>query len=108
MIGPCVKATVKCVIVSLDGRHFVGTNYCNNAQTICPRKPGEDYAKCKSVCAQEGHAEAVAVALAGSYALGGTAYLTGHTYACQSCQEKLFGAGIKFLSVGVEPPKEMV
>ena len=100
MIGPCAKATVTCVIEALDGQRFTGTNYCNNAQSICPRSAGEGYEKCTTICQQEGHAEAVAVALAGDAANGATAYLTGHTYACQSCQEALFGAGVAFLSVG--------
>ena len=104
MIGPCVKATVKCTIVSQDGQIFVGTNYCNNAQSTCPRSVGEGYEKCKSVCNQDGHAEAVAVQLAGTAAIGAIAYLTGHTYACRDCQERLFNAGIKFLSVGVDAP----
>ena len=104
-IGPCVKATVKCVIVALDGQRFTGTNYCNNAQSACPRIAGEGYGKCKSICRQEGHAEIVAVALAGESCRGATAYLTGHTYACQPCQEALFGAGVSFLSIGIEPSK---
>jgi deoxycytidylate deaminase len=99
MIGPCVKTTVRCVIVSPEGRSFVGTNYCNNAQKVCPRAVGEGYEKCISICNQEGHAEIVALALAGKHAVGATAYVTGHTYACQSCQEALFNAGILFLSV---------
>lgn len=104
MIGPCAKATVRCEIVSLDGKRIIGTNYCNNSQPVCPRKQGEGYEKCKSVCDQEGHAEVVAVALAGADAVGSTAYLTGHTYACQPCQEALFGAGVAFLAVGSEAP----
>jgi hypothetical protein len=98
-VGPCVKATVTCEIVSPDGQSFIGTNYCNNAQASCPRLPGEGYEKCKTICQQEGHAEVVAVALAGENAKGATAYLSGHTYACQPCQEALFGAGVRFLAV---------
>lgn len=101
MIGPCAKATVTCIIVSPEGRQFVGTNYCNNAQSICPRAPGEGYEKCASICDQEGHAEEVAISLAGPAAIGATAYITGHTYACQKCQEKLFGGGVAFLSIGL-------
>jgi deoxycytidylate deaminase len=99
MIGPCAKATVTCEIVAVDGQRFLGTNYCNNAQSICPREEGEGYEKCKSICDQVGHAEVVAVGLAGDNAKGATAYLSGHTYACQHCQESLFGAGVAFLSV---------
>lgn len=103
MIGPCAKATVTCTLVAPDGERFVGTNYCRYAQPICPRRQGEGYEKCRSICGQIGHAETVAVALAGPKAVGSRAYLQGHTYACQSCQEALFGAGVISLSVGIDP-----
>jgi pyrimidine deaminase RibD-like protein len=106
MIGPCAKTTVTCEIVATDGQRFVGTNYCNNAQAVCPRAVGEGYEKCTSICDQVGHAEVVAVALAGDNAEGATAYLSGHTYACQPCQEALFGAGVAFLSVGPNKTKD--
>jgi pyrimidine deaminase RibD-like protein len=99
LIGPCAKATVTCEIIATNGQRFVGTNYCNNAQAVCPRVIGEGYEKCASICDQVGHAEVVAVGLAGDNAKGATAYLSGHTYACQPCQEALFGAGVAFLSV---------
>lgn len=103
MIGPCVKATVTCTLVTADGEHIVGTNYCRNAQSVCPRLPGDGYEKCRTICDQVGHAEVVAVMLAGEKAKGARAYLQGHTYACQPCQETLFGAGVISLSVGIEP-----
>lgn len=103
MIGPCAKATVTCTIVAADGERFYGTNYCRNAQPVCPRAPGEGYDKCQTVCDQRGHAEIVALAMAGEKAKGARAYLRGHTYACQPCQEALFGAGVISLSVGLEP-----
>jgi deoxycytidylate deaminase len=103
MNGPCAKTTVTCTLVRPDGEHIVGTNYCRNAQPVCPRKPGEGYDKCRSICDQAGHAEAVAVMLAGDRAKGARAYLQGHTYACQACQETLFAAGVISLSVGIEP-----
>lgn len=107
MIGPCAKLEVKCTIVSKTGRHFVGTNYCKTAQTKCPRHQGEGYEKCKSICNQVGHAEQVAVMVAGKEAEGGHAYLENHTYACRECQEALFAAGVVALSVGIKPPKEI-
>lgn len=104
-IGPCAKgAPVVCTIIGLNGVRYVGTNYCNNAQPACPRLPGEDYTKCKTICQQEGHAEEVALALAGENARGGHAYVEGHSYACRQCQEALFGAGVVALSVGIKPP----
>lgn len=103
MTGPCAKTTVTCTLVTPSGEHIVGTNYCRNAQPACPRLRGEDYEKCRTVCDQAGHAEIVAVALAGEKARGARAYLQGHTYACQSCQEALFAASVISLSVGINP-----
>jgi hypothetical protein len=100
MTGPCVKATVRCTLVTPTGERIVGENWCHNPQPTCPRLPGEDYAKCKSICQQEGHAEVVAVRRAGEKAGGARAYLEGHTYACMDCQHALFGAGVISLSIG--------
>lgn len=102
-IGPCAKTTVRCTLVAPDGTQYVGQNWCANPQPVCPRAPGEGYEKCKSICSQEGHAEAVAVRIAGANAKGTRAYLEGHTYACQNCQETLFGAGVLSLTVGSPP-----
>jgi hypothetical protein len=102
-MGPCAKTKVKCTIVTSDGDHVVGENWCLNPQETCPRNEGEDYTKCKTVCRQLGHAEDLAVRIAGDNAKGGRAYLEGHNYACQNCQIALFGAGVKSLSIG--PPE---
>lgn len=99
-IGPCAKTTVRCTLVTPDGEKFVGTNYCENAQEKCPREPGEDYTKCTTICQQVGHAEVVAVQLAGDKAEGARAFIEGHTYACMNCQHALFGAGVRSVSVG--------
>lgn len=104
--GPCAKVTVRCTLVAADGGRIVGTNYCRNPQQVCPRAPGEGYEKCTSICDQAGHAEAVAVALAGTRARGTRAYLECHTYACMACQHALFGAGVVSFSVGA-PPAEI-
>jgi hypothetical protein len=90
---------VTCTIVAVTGERFVGTNWCANPQAACPRLPGEGYQKCRSVCQQSGHAETDALRLAGEMAYGATATIEGHTYACQSCQEALFGAGVLNLRV---------
>lgn len=99
MRGPCAKVTVRCTIISPQGRAYEGTNYCLNAQEACPREPGEGYEKCRSVCLQVGHAEQVAADMAGEDVRGAIAYLEGHTYACQACQERLFGAGLYALRI---------
>ncbi len=103
MMGLCAKQPVTCVIVTDKGEHIRGGNWCEFPQTVCPRTPGEGYEKCKTVCGQLGHAEIVAVETAGDKARGGRAYLNGHTYACQKCQETLFKAGVISLSVGIIP-----
>lgn len=105
--GPCAKKRVICTIVAPNGQTRVtAENECLNPQPVCPREPGEGYEKCKSICQQFGHAEAVAVHLAEimGFAKGGHAYVEGHTYACRDCQERLFGAGVAALTIGA-PPK---
>ena len=99
MNGPCAKARVFCTLTMPDGEEITGENWCANPQLACPRAPGEDYTKCSTICRQEGHAEVVAVRLAGGKARGATAVLRGHTYACMACQHVMFGAGV--LSFGV-------
>lgn len=103
MTGPCAKQTVTCTLVTPSGEHIVGTNACASPQPSCPRLPGEGYEKCRTVCRQIGHAEQQALFAAGIKAKGARAYLIGHTYACQACQEAVFGAGVISLSVGIEP-----
>lgn len=103
MTGPCAKVTVRCTLVTAAGEHIVGTNHCENPQPVCPRAPGEGYEKCASICRQVGHAEVVAVNLAGARARGARAYLEGHTYACMACQHALFDAGVISFSVGAPP-----
>lgn len=103
--GPCAKVTVRCTLVRPDGERIVGTNRCANPQAACPRTVSEGYEKCTTICRQDGHAEVVAVRLAGAKAIGARAYLEGHTYACMNCQHALFGAGVASLTVGA--PQEI-
>lgn len=98
-LGPCAKKTVECHIVTQSGGVFIGKNWCATPQEVCPREPGEDYQKCKTVCRQLGHAEIVALELAQGHTEGARAIITGHTYACQACQEALYSAGIESISV---------
>lgn len=100
MTGPCAKQTVRCTLVTVRGEHIVGTNLCENPQAACPRAPGEGYEKCRSICRQIGHAEAVAVKIAGEHARGAHAYVEGHDHACRECQIALFGAGVAALTIG--------
>lgn len=104
--GPCAKATVRCELHLKNFRVIVGTNACLNAQPVCPRAPGEDYTKCKTICDQQGHAEVQALRAvldAGLDPAGAVARLYGHTYACMNCQHALFGAGVASFSVGATP-----
>lgn len=100
MRGPCAKARTRCTIVTTEGDRIVGENWCNNPQPTCPRKEMEGYEKCSKVCQQYGHAEVMAAFLADDQCIGATAYLEGHTYYCQNCQETLFEAGVVALRIG--------
>jgi hypothetical protein len=53
----CAKTVVRATLTCQNGRVFCGENYCQTPQPACPRKPGEGYAKCLSVCHQPLHAE---------------------------------------------------
>lgn len=91
MNGPCAKAQVFCTIITADGQRFTGTNECRNPQSVCPREPGEDYTKCKTVCDQVSHAEVAAIEACqvGDGALfGSTAYVE-YTHVCLRCQCEL-------------------
>jgi hypothetical protein len=102
-MGPCAKQTVRCVIWLANGEAVAATNACLNPQPKCPREPGEGYEKCKTICQQLGHAEVQAVQLAariGADLKGSRAVITGHTYACQHCQETLAKAGCNTFTLG--------
>jgi deoxycytidylate deaminase len=105
--GPCVKGVVKATLVATDGTRYVGTNYCMNPQTVCPRgdmPSGVGYELCIAICKQVGHAEVNAVNAAGENARGGTVYVEGHTYACNNCKDHASNAGA--LVVVASPPKD--
>lgn len=99
----CAKTTVKCTLVLASGERVVGTNWCRNPQKYCPRKPGEGYEKCKTICDQAGHAEIVALARAGKRAAGSKAYIEGHTYACHPCTSALRAYGVDAIIIGKPP-----
>lgn len=103
--GPCVKQRVICTIVSKSGT-WRGENSCRNAQEVCPRADlptGQGYELCRDICQQVGHAEVVAAAAAGTDAHGGTAYLEGHTYACEPCKSALAAVGVTEIIIGSPP-----
>lgn len=95
MRGPCAKRRVICQITSVRGEIFTGENDCANPQTVCPRAPGEDYTKCRTICDQAGHAEIQALRLAGVEAREGYAELFGHYWICEPCGRALVEAGIE-------------
>lgn len=104
--GPCVKQTVRATIVAVDGERYVATNYTLNPQTECPRagmQTGQGYELCRSVCQQPGHAEVNALRIAGDHARGGSLYIEGHTYACDSCLKAAQDAGIVAVHIGPPP-----
>jgi hypothetical protein len=98
----CAKTQVFVTLTHPDGRSWTGTNWCRNPQAVCPREPGEDYTKCKTICDQFGHAELDALRLAGDAAAGCMASLHNHTYYCMACQHAMFAAGVAALS---QPPR---
>lgn len=98
----CAKRHVTCTIIAKCGTEVTGTNACARPQEKCPRKPGEDYTKCHTVCAITGHAEENALRVASEIGLdvwGATAVVTGHRHFCANCQNRLFGAGVKNLQI---------
>lgn len=106
MRGNCARREVTCTLVTPGGERIVGKNWCKKPQTVCPRTEDEDYTKCKTVCDQWGHAEEVAVLIAGPKAMGATAIIEGHSYACRNCQEALFAAGVSGISVAKQTAPE--
>ena len=106
MSGPCAKRTVTCRIENLhpsgELETVEATNSCANPQAVCPREPGEDYTKCRSICQQSGHAEINALALArksGIDVRDGQAIVSGHYWICEPCGRALRDAGIAAITV---------
>lgn len=104
--GECAKAHIACTLITPDGERFIGTNWCKMAQPVCPRAPGEDYTKCRTICQQVGHAEIVALEEAGAKARGAHAYVVGHSHVCRHCQEALYAAGVVAITVGLPPRRD--
>ena len=95
----CAKRQVFCELYDRYGNlASVGSNGCKKPQEVCPREPGEDYAKCELVCEQRGHAETVALDIAEEIGwaslLDGKAIIYGHHRTCDECRKQLEEAGI--------------
>lgn len=105
MIGKCAKQETIAIIEN-RGQYWIGTNWCQTAQTECPRKDmetGVGYELCKSVCHQNYHAEVDACRKSDYFAKGGTLYLLGHTYCCNSCKRVMETYGIAKVVIGEIP-----
>lgn len=78
-------------------RWFYGNNSCRNPQDVCPRKPGEGYAKCHSICKQPWHAEQHAIYLC---LTAGCSPQDGHMIVdhlpCDKCQDIMRAWGINW------------
>lgn len=57
----CAKEIVHATLTCADGKVYHGRNDCASPVQVCPRLPGEDYTKCRSICHQPHHAEIAAV-----------------------------------------------
>ena len=102
----CAKRQVTALLTTRHGDTVRGTNECFNPQPVCPRKPGEDYTKCRTICKQRGHAEIQAIDAALEYGLdlfGATCTVTGHYYVCHHCAQALSDAGVSEIRIVVEP-----
>lgn len=100
----CAKRWVGCYILTPDKQLVSGDNHCNKPQKECPREPGEDYTKCKTICDQPYHAEVAAIENAkkrGIDLTGATATIVGHDWVCKPCARALMAAGIR--SIHIEP-----
>jgi deoxycytidylate deaminase len=97
----CAKQTTVAIIAN-GGKHWISTNYCDNAQPACPRgnlPTGVGYEMCKDICQQRNHAEMNVCRAAGEGARGGTLFLIGHYYCCESCRQAMEKYGIKKIVV---------
>lgn len=100
--NPCKKQTVKAVLIGTFGNKAFGSNSINNYVSRCPReevgfKTGEGYPLCKSICAQNEHAEVNAMDNAekeGINLKNAKVIMTGHTYFCDNCINAMKSRGV--------------
>ena len=105
MNGKCAKQETIAIIEN-NGRYWIGSNWCNNHQDVCPRagmETGIGYELCKGICGQEHHAEFDACVKAGENANGGALHLIGHTYCCDNCKKVMKIYGIEKVIIGKLP-----
>lgn len=93
----CAKKVVRAHLLCKDdrsghaGTYFIGENSCRKPQTSCPRKPGEGYRPCLTICAQPMHAEVDALFKAedaGAEPRGGHMVIFHHRI-CDECRSIL-------------------
>lgn len=104
--GPCAKQVVTATLIAANGTRYIATNHCENPQQTCPRgdmPSGQGYELCRDICQQRGHAETNVIELAGENARDGIVYVTGHTYACDSCMAAARSAGVLDIHMGAAP-----
>jgi len=92
-------------IIKNGSKCWVGSNWCNNPQEVCPRGPQDngDYRLCDSLCRINAHAEVDACRKAGEQAKGATLYLIGHDHCCENCKKVMDEFEIKRVVIVTEP-----
>jgi len=98
----CLKRQTACIIIN-DGIIVAkSSNKCSPPNRICQRlqtKTGTNYDLCRSL-----HAEALCVKqMIEKDIRGGIAYLLGHYYACDDCQNKLKEVNVNEIILLGEP-----
>lgn len=96
----CQGRQVIAVLITKDGRVYVGSNGVMSPQDNCPRKyvglgRGKGWEICRKVCSQFGHAEESVLKDAGEAASGAALYLIGHDTVCEHCRGQLKAAGVE-------------
>lgn len=102
VMGPCARVDVKATLVPPKGQRFVGRNEVRNPQLVCPRGPDDGYEMCGIICQQPGHAEIMALRLAGMWAIGATMYVE-HKKVCDTCAKMMQRAGVVRVVLGPPP-----
>jgi deoxycytidylate deaminase len=104
-VNNCLKQRVRAILILPNGRMYYGANNINADIQECQRdgmKSGEGYHICKSVCKQNGHAEAEAIqnAMNDKQKIENSMmFLLGHTYCCDDCLRLLHSKKVCTISV---------
>lgn len=97
----CAKQETIAIIIK-NGEFIVGSNWCENPQSVCPRiglPTGVGYGMCRDICGQKNHAEVDACLKAGDFANGADLYLIGNYYCCDNCKKVMKEYGIKNIHI---------